>query len=108
MQEKSINSKSAAIWENRWVRFRMALKVAGVEPRMHEFCRGWVFGFIKPAKYSQAELGQVEGYLQKLAGEGKKIWQVRQAAEPFQGYFTGKGVFPLYIRRRGRFGVKDF
>ena len=82
MQEKSINPKSAAIWENRWVRFRMALKVAGVEPRVHNYCRGWVLGFlgfIKPAKFSQAELGQVEGYLQKLAGEGKEIWQVRHA-----------------------------
>ena len=90
MQEKSINTKSAAIWENRWVRFRMALKVAGVEPRMHEFCRGWVFGFlgfIKPAKFSQAGIGHVEGYLQKLAGEGKEIWQVRQAEESLRVFY---------------------
>lgn len=62
----------------------MALKVAGVEPRMHDYCRGWVWkflGFIKPAKFSQAELGQVEGYLQRLTGEGKEIWQARQAEE---------------------------
>ena len=90
MQEKAITSKSAAIWENRWVRFRMALKIAGVEPRMHEYCRGWVFGFlgfIKPAKFSQAEPGHVEGYLQRLAGESKKIWQVRQAEESLRVFY---------------------
>jgi len=60
----------------------MALKVAVVEPRMHDYCRGWVLGFlgfIKPTKFHQAEIGQVEGYLQKLAWEGKEIWQVKQA-----------------------------
>ena len=78
------------------MRFRMALKVAGVEPRMHDYCRGWVLGFlgfIKPAKFSQAELGQVEGYLQKLAGEGKEIWQVRQAEKALRA-----GAGPAYCR----------
>ena len=68
----------------------MALTVAGVEPRMHDYCRGWVWGFlgfIKPAKFSQAENGQVEGYLQKLAGEGKEIWQVRQAEEALRVFY---------------------
>ena len=68
----------------------MALKMAGVEPRMHDYCRGWVLGFlgfIKPVKFSQAEIGQVEGYLQKLAGEGKEIWQVRQAEESLRVFY---------------------
>ena len=90
MQEKTIKHASAAVWESRWLRFRMALTVAGVEPRMHDYCRGWVWGFlgfIKPAKFSQAENGQVEGYLQKLAGEGKEIWQVRQAEEALRVFY---------------------
>jgi integron integrase len=68
----------------------MALKVAGVEPRMHDFCRGWILGFlgfIKPTKFSQADLGHVEGYLQKLAAEGKEIWQVRQAEESLKVFY---------------------
>jgi len=58
------------MWESRWVRFRMALKVTGVEPRIHGYCQGWVLGVLrlKPVKFSQAELGQVEGYLQMRAG----------------------------------------
>jgi hypothetical protein len=113
MQEKSINPKSAAIWENRWVRFRMALKVAGVEPRMHDYCRGWVLGFlgfIKPGKFHQAEIGQVEGYLQKLAGEGKEIWQVRQAEEALRIFYqevepTGWAKnWPLDLMRGLEFG----
>ena len=57
---------------------------------MHDFCRGWILGFlgfIKPAKFSQAELGHLEGYLQKLAGEGKQIWQVRQAEESLRIFY---------------------
>jgi len=57
---------------------------------MHDFCRGWILGFlgfIKPSKFSQAELGHVEGYLQKLAGEGKQIWQVRQAEESLRIFY---------------------
>ena len=116
MQEKSITSKSAAIWENRWVRFRMALKIAGVEPRMHEYCRGWVFGFlgfIKPAKFSQAELGQVEGYLQRLAGESKKIWQVRQAEESLRVFYQEVEPagwakrWPVDLMKNLEFGAKD-
>ena len=90
MQENTVSARSAAIWENRWIRFRMALTVAGVEPRMHDFCRGWILGFlgfIKPSKFSQAGIGQVEAYLQKLAGEGKQIWQVRQAEEALRVFY---------------------
>ena len=95
MQEKSINIKSAVTCENRWVWFRMALTVAGVEPRMHDFCRGWILGFmgfIKPTRFSQAGLGDMEGFLQKLAGEGKEIWQVKQAEESLRMFVLGCGA----------------
>jgi len=68
----------------------MALTVAGVEPRMHDFCRGWILGFmgfIKPTKFSQAGLSDMEGFLQKLAGEGKEIWQVKQAEESLRIFY---------------------
>jgi len=90
MQEKVVTSAGAAIWESRWIRFRMALKQAGVEPRMHDFCRAWVWGFlgfIKLGRFHQAGIGYVEGYLQKLAGEGKEIWQVRQAEESLRVFY---------------------
>jgi hypothetical protein len=51
----------------------MALAGSGVEPGVHDFCRGWVLGFlgfIKPKKFSQAELEDFGGFLWKLAGEG--------------------------------------
>jgi len=35
------NASTAAVWEDRWVRFRMALKVRGVEPGHHDYYRGW-------------------------------------------------------------------
>jgi len=66
-------------WENRSSPFWVALKVAGLEPGRHDSCRGWVLGvlgFIKPEKFHQAELGRVEGYLQKLAGAGKEIQKI--------------------------------
>jgi integron integrase len=90
MPEKHSSGSSSAIWDDRWVRFWMALAGSGVEPRAHNFCRGWVLGFlgfIKPKKFSQAELGDVGGYLQKLAGEGKKKWQVKQAEEALRVFF---------------------
>jgi len=68
----------------------MALKVCGVDSRRHEHFRAWVFGFfgfIKPQKYYQVEMEAVAGYLQKLAGEGKAIWQVRQAEEALRVFF---------------------
>jgi len=57
---------------------------------MHDYCRGWVWGFlgfIKPARFSQAELSSVEGYLQKLAEAGKEIWQVKQAEESLRIFY---------------------
>jgi integron integrase len=57
---------------------------------MHDYGRGWVWGFlgfIKPARFSQAELSGVEGYLQHLAGSGKEIWQVKQAEESLKIFY---------------------
>ena len=71
-------------WEDRWVRFRIALKVAGIEPKLHDYCRGWLLGFfsyLKPARYPQADETNVREYLQRLADSGKEMWQVKQAEE---------------------------
>ena len=77
-------------WENRWIRFRMALTASGVDSRKHENFRWWMWGFlgfIKPTRHNQVGIGAVEGYLQKLAGEGKEIWRVRQAEEALRIFF---------------------
>jgi integron integrase len=79
-----------SVWENRWIRFRMALKIAGVEPKMHDYCRGWVLGFLgylKPKRFSQAQEDDVRGYLEKLADGGKAMWQVIQAQEALRVFF---------------------
>jgi hypothetical protein len=47
-----------SVWESRWIRFRLALKQAGVEPKVHDYYRGWVLGFLgylKPKRFSQAQ-----------------------------------------------------
>ena len=57
---------------------------------MHDYCRGWVLGFLgylKPKKFSQALEGDVRGYLQKLADGGKTMWQVIQAQEALRTFF---------------------
>jgi hypothetical protein len=67
----------------------VAVKLAGVEPMMHD-CRGWVWGilgFIRPKKFAQAELEDAEGYLQKLAMAGKEIWQLKQADEALKIFY---------------------
>ena len=90
MAKSDINPRSAAIWEHRWVRFRLALKVAGVEPEAHDFCRAWILGFlgfIKPARFSQVGVDAVEEYLQNLAEKGKEKWQVRQAEEALRVFY---------------------
>ena len=90
MQEKSVRSSIAATWDNRWVRFRMALKEAGVEPRAHEFCRGWVLrfiGFIKPAKFDQCSREDLERFFQKMQAESKEVWQIRQAEESLRLFY---------------------
>ena len=78
-------------WDEKWVRFRMALTAAGVEPRMHDFCRGWILAFLrflKPRKYYQALAGDVQGFLSVLLAGGKKEWQIRQADESLKLFFT--------------------
>ena len=83
---------------------------------MHDYCRGWVLGFlgfIKPVKFSQAEIGQVEGYLQKLAGEGKEIWQVRQAEESLRVFYQEVEPagwakhWPVDLMRGLEFGIRE-
>ncbi|HEY5813386.1 MAG TPA: phage integrase N-terminal SAM-like domain-containing protein, partial [Terrimicrobiaceae bacterium] len=81
----------ARTWQDRWVRFRMALTASGVEQKMHDYCRGWVLGFlkfIKPRKHSQAMAEDVEEFLAKLRAESKKDWQVRQADEALRIFFS--------------------
>ena len=69
----------------------MALAACGVEPRMHDYCRGWILGFlkfIKPRRHNQAQAKDVENFLAKLRAESKKDWQVRQAEEALRIFFT--------------------
>ena len=42
--QNSVKSIAAAIWDNRWERFKMALTQDGVEPRFQDYYRGWVLG----------------------------------------------------------------
>jgi hypothetical protein len=82
---------AAKTWEHRWVRFRLALAASGVEPRMHDYCRGWILGFlkfIKPRRNNQAQAKDVENFLAKLRAESRKDWQVRQADEALRIFFT--------------------
>jgi len=68
----------------------MALKRRGVEPRFQDYYRAWVLGFlgfIKPKGFVEAGEEDVRGFLRKLAGEGKKEWQVRQAEEGVRVFF---------------------
>ncbi len=58
---------------------------------MHDYCRGWILGFlkfIKPLKYGQAMAKDVEAFLAKLRAESKKDWQVCQADEALKIFFT--------------------
>ncbi len=76
MNEKDLifaSRSESARWDEMRLRFRMALMVARVKPRVHDYYPGWVLGYIKPTRFSQAGVGQVEGCLQKLAGVGKEI-----------------------------------
>ena len=81
---------SSARWDDRWIRFRMALKNRGVEPRFQDYYRAWVLGFlgfIKPKKYEVATADDVREFLEKLSGESKKEWQLRQAEEGVRVFF---------------------
>lgn len=70
----------------------MALTRDGVESRLHDFHRAWVFGwvkFIRPKRFSEA--GDLMGYLTKLAGEGKKGWRDKEGKD--EGGAEGKWIF---------------
>ncbi len=72
------------------MRFRMALKLRGVEPRFQDYYRAWVWGFLsflKPRKYEEADIEDVNQFLELLAREGKKEWQLRQAEEGLRVFF---------------------
>jgi len=89
-QENSIRGRVAAIWEDRWVRFRLALKQHGVERGHHEFYRGWVLGwmkFIKPRKFDEGNLEDVRLFLSHLGESGRKGWQIQQAEEALRILF---------------------
>jgi hypothetical protein len=54
--KKSVTARAAGVWEDRWVRFRMALKVRVVEAGRHDYYRGWILkwlGLIKPKSFRQ-------------------------------------------------------
>ncbi len=71
-------------WEERWVRFRLALNQHGVERGHQEFYRGWVLSwmkFIKPRRFVEGNLEDVGEFLRHLGAGGRKGWQVHQAAE---------------------------
>ena len=66
--------RAAAVWEDRWVRFRLALKQHGVERGFHEFYRGWVLAwvkFIKPRKFEEGNLEDVRMLLEGMEGTGR-------------------------------------
>jgi len=67
----------------------MALKQSGMEPKMHDCCRGRgpdFLGYLKPKRFSQAEEDDVRGYMQKLADGGKAMWQGIQAQEALRRF----------------------
>ena len=88
--QNSVKSIAAAVWDNRWERFKMALTQDGVEPRFQDYYRGWVLGwlkFIKPKRFQEAECDDLTHFLTKLAAEGKKNWQGRQALEALKVFY---------------------
>ena len=86
----SVNSRVAAVWEDRWVRFRLALKQHGVERGHQEFYRGWVLAwvkYIKPRKFDEGNLEDVGAFLSHLGASGRKGWQMHQAEEALRILF---------------------
>ena len=82
--ENSVSNRTAALWEDRWVRFRIALKKRGVELMHQDYYRSWVIAwirFIKPRKFEEGNQQDVEGFLRHLDAVGKKGWQIHQAEE---------------------------
>lgn len=81
---------TSATWDEKWVRFRLALKQRGVEPQFANFYRGWIlnfFKFLKPKKFSEATEIDAQLFLGNLAKEGKKDWQLRQAEEALRVFY---------------------
>lgn len=77
-------------WDDTWLRFRMALKQKGVEPRFQEYYRGWVLGFlgfVKPKTSAELTVEDAEGFMRKLGVEGKKEWQLKQAEEALRVFY---------------------
>jgi integron integrase len=88
--ENSVSNRTAALWEDRWVRFRIALKKRGVELMHQDYYRSWVIAwirFIKPRKFEEGNQQDVEGFLRHLDAVGKKGWQIHQAEEALQIMF---------------------
>jgi len=68
----------------------MALKQRGVESRFQDYYRAWVWGFLsflKPRRFEEAGTDDARLFLERLAGEGKKEWQLRQAEEGVRVFF---------------------
>lgn len=68
----------------------MALKQHGVEPKHQDFYRGWILSwlkFIRPKRFEEGNLEDVEAFLSHLGTAGKKGWQVHQAEEALQILF---------------------
>lgn len=87
---KTKSSASVRRWEETWVRFRAALAQRGVEPRVVDYYRAWVLsfvGFIKPKRHPQAEAADVRNFLEGMANQGRKLWQVRQAEEALRVFY---------------------
>jgi hypothetical protein len=73
------------------VRFRMALTASGVEPSMHDYCRGWILGFlkfIKPrlrvtecARLRIKDVVLGNGYLVVRGGKGDKMCKCGQGLD---------------------------
>ena len=74
-RDMNVNQRFAVVWDDRWIRFRMALEQKGVKPKFQEYYRAWVlgfFGFIEPKKVAELAIENVEKSVAKLSAEGKK------------------------------------
>jgi hypothetical protein len=88
--ERSVSSRVAAHWEDRWVRFRIALKKRGVELMHQDSYRSWVLAwirFIKPRKFEEGNQQDVEGFLRHLDAVSKKGWQITGRKRPYKSCF---------------------
>jgi len=112
-----VNTRTSREWEDRWIRFRMALKKKGVEPKFQEYYRAWVlgfFGFIKPKKVAELAIENVEKFIAKLSAEGKKEWQLRQAEEGVRVFFQEvepqkwAKLWPSDLLDKFRLGIEGF